>query len=136
MKTSFLLHSKVVFVQYMNLFSRTLDKAARHSKKLKSLEILEAYERNRKIREIKDDDFFDEIKMMRIINDNMDNDVFKLIVAFFFEEHTAVIIICIVVSLLLCIIGCINNINEDGAVAGKGLLKIAGDNLTDTIDTY
>ena len=46
----------------------------------------------------------------------------------FFEEHTAVIIICIVVSLLLCIIGCINNINEDGAVAGKGLLKIAGDN--------
>lgn len=54
----------------------------------------------------------------------------------FFEEHTAVIIICVVVSLLLCIIGCINNINEDGAVAGKGLLKIAGDNLTDTIDTY
>ena len=54
----------------------------------------------------------------------------------FFEEHTAVIIICIVVSLLLCIIGCINNINEDGAVAGKGLLKIAGDNLTGTIDTY
>lgn len=54
----------------------------------------------------------------------------------FFEEHTSVAIICIVVSLLLCIIGCINNVNNDGTVAGKGLLKIVGDNLTDTIDTY
>lgn len=90
----------------------------------------------KKNREIKDDDFFDEIKIIRVIKDNMDNDIFKLIVAFFFEEHTAVIIICVVVSLLLCIIGCINNINEDGAVAGNDLLKIAGDNLTDTIDTY
>lgn len=54
----------------------------------------------------------------------------------FFEEHTSVAIICIVVSLLLYIIGCINNVNNDGTVAGKGLLKIVGDNLTDTIDTY
>lgn len=54
----------------------------------------------------------------------------------FFEEHTSVVIICIVISLLLCIIGCINNINDDGTVTGKGLLKIVGDNLTDTIDTY
>lgn len=54
----------------------------------------------------------------------------------FFEEHTAVVIVCIVVSLLLCIIGCIGDINENGTVVGKGLLKIAGNNLTDTIDTY
>lgn len=54
----------------------------------------------------------------------------------FFEEHTSVVIICIVVSLLLCIIGCINNIDNDESVTGKGLLKIVGDNLTDTIDTY
>lgn len=54
----------------------------------------------------------------------------------FFEEHTSVVIICIVVSLLLCIIGCINNIDNDGSVTGKGLLKIVGNNLTDTIDTY
>lgn len=54
----------------------------------------------------------------------------------FFEEHTSVVIICIIASLLLCIIGCINNIDNDGSVTGKGLLKIVGDNLTDTIDTY
>ena len=54
----------------------------------------------------------------------------------FFEEHTVVVIICIVISLLLCIIGCINNINDDSTVTGKGLLKVVGDNLTDTIDTY
>ena len=54
----------------------------------------------------------------------------------FFEEHTSVAIICIVVSLLLCIIGCINNIDNGGLVSGKGLLKVVGDNLTDTIDTY
>ena len=54
----------------------------------------------------------------------------------FFEEHTSVAIICIVISLLLCIIGCINNVNNNGTVTGKGLLKIVGDNLTDTMDTY
>ena len=54
----------------------------------------------------------------------------------FFEEHTAVVIICIVVSLLLCIIGGINNINDDGTVTGEGLLKIVGDNLTDTIGAF
>ena len=54
----------------------------------------------------------------------------------FFEEHTSVVIICIIVSLLLCIIGGINNINDDGTVAGKGLLKIVGDNLTDTIGAF
>ena len=54
----------------------------------------------------------------------------------FFEEHTAVVIICIVISLILCIIGCINNIDNNGTVTGKGLLKVVGDNLTDSIDTY
>ena len=54
----------------------------------------------------------------------------------FFEEHAAVVILCIVVSLLLCIIGCINNIDNDVTVSGKGLLKIVGDNLTDTIGAY
>ncbi len=93
---SLLMHSKLVFGQYMNLFSRTLDKAARHYRKLKVLEMLEMYERNRKvrkIRKIKDDDFFDEIKMMRIINDNMDNDIFKLLVAFFFEQVFSILVI-------------------------------------------
>ena len=47
----------------------------------------------------------------------------------FFEKHTTVVIICIVISLLLCIIGCIGNINEDGTVAGKSLLKTVGDSL-------
>lgn len=54
----------------------------------------------------------------------------------FFEEHTSVVIICIVISLILCIIGCINNIDNNGTITGKGLLKVVGDNLTDTIDTY
>lgn len=55
----------------------------------------------------------------------------------FFEEHTAVVIICIVVSLLLCIIGNIKGIDSsETSVVGSGLLKIVGDNLTDTIDTY
>lgn len=53
-----------------------------------------------------------------------------------FEEHTTVVIACIIFSLLLCIIGCIGDINENGTVVGKGLLKIVGDNLTDTMDTY
>lgn len=55
----------------------------------------------------------------------------------FFEEHTSVIIICIVVSLILCILGCVKGLNEDaGKINGSGLLKIVGDNLTDTIDAY
>lgn len=54
----------------------------------------------------------------------------------FFEEHTSVVIICIVISLILCIIGCINNIDNNGTITGKGLLKVVGTNLTDTIDTY
>lgn len=55
----------------------------------------------------------------------------------FFEEHTSVVIICIVISLLLCIIGSIRGINSsETSVEGNGLLKIVGDNLTDTIDTY
>lgn len=41
----------------------------------------------------------------------------------FFEKHTTVVIICIVISLLLCIIGCIGNINEDGTFARKKLIK-------------
>lgn len=47
----------------------------------------------------------------------------------FFEEHAIVAIICIVISSLLCIIGCIANINEDGTVAGKSLLKIVANQL-------
>lgn len=47
----------------------------------------------------------------------------------FFEEHTTVAIICTVISSLLCIIGCIGNINEDGMVAGKNLLKIVAKQL-------
>ena len=55
----------------------------------------------------------------------------------FFEEHTSVVIICIVISLLLCIIGSIKGIGpSETSVEGGGLLKIVGDNLTDTIDTY
>lgn len=55
----------------------------------------------------------------------------------FFEEHTSVIIICIVVSLILCILGCIKGLNEDtGKINGSRLLKIVGDNLIDTIDAY
>lgn len=55
----------------------------------------------------------------------------------FFEEHTSVVIICIVVSLLLCIVGSIRGISSsETSVKGSGLLKIVGDNLTDTIDTY
>jgi len=55
----------------------------------------------------------------------------------FFEEHTSVVIIYIVVSLLLCIIGSIKGISSsETSVDGSGLLKIVGDNLTDTIDTY
>lgn len=46
------------------------------------------------------------------------------------------IIILIVISLLLYIIGCVSIINEDNTVVGNGLLKIAGNNLTDTIDTF
>lgn len=52
------------------------------------------------------------------------------------EEHMSAIIILIVISLLLYIIGCVNIINEDNTVVGNGLLKIAGNNLTDTIDTF
>ena len=37
----------------------------------------------------------------------------------FFERHTTVAIICIVILSLLCIIGCIGNINEDGIFARK-----------------
>lgn len=55
----------------------------------------------------------------------------------FFEEHTSVVIICIVISILLCIVGSIKGMNSSGgSVDGNGLLKIVGDNLTDTIDTY
>lgn len=55
----------------------------------------------------------------------------------FFDEHTSVVIICIVISLLLCIVGNIKGVDEPGtSVNGSGLLKIVGDNLTDTIDTY
>lgn len=55
----------------------------------------------------------------------------------FFEEHTSVVIICIVISILLCIIGSIRSISSsETSVEGSGLLKIVGDNLTDTIDTY
>ena len=54
-----------------------------------------------------------------------------------FEEHTSVVIICIVISLLLCIVGNIKGISSSEiSVEGSGLLKIVGDNLTDTIDTY
>lgn len=55
----------------------------------------------------------------------------------FFEEHTSAVIICIIVSFLLCIVGNIKGINSsEASVKGSGLLKIVGDNLTNTIDTY
>lgn len=55
----------------------------------------------------------------------------------FFEEYTSFVIICIVVSLLLCIVGSIKGLSpSEASVEGNGLLKVVGDSLTDTIDTY
>lgn len=54
-----------------------------------------------------------------------------------FEEQTSALIICIVVSLLLCITGSFKGIDEtNNKILGTGLLKIAGDNLIDAMDTF
>ena len=53
-----------------------------------------------------------------------------------FEEHTPIIIIFIVISLILCIIGSIKNINNNNSVNGTGLLKVISDDILDSIDTY
>ena len=53
-----------------------------------------------------------------------------------FEEYTPIIIIFIVISLILCIIGSIKNINNDNFVNGTGLLKVISDDILDNIDTY
>ena len=54
----------------------------------------------------------------------------------FFEEHTAVVIICIVVSLIICTIGNIKIINDDGIVKGNGLLGIVSNIIMNNVDTY
>ena len=53
------------------------------------------------------------------------------------KEHTSVLIVCIVVSLSLCIVGTFKGFDEtNNKVLGAGLLKITGDNLIDTMDTF
>lgn len=51
-----------------------------------------------------------------------------------FEEFPGFIIVFIVIAILICTVGKIRNINEDG-VEGSGLVSIIGNNLIDTIDT-
>lgn len=53
-----------------------------------------------------------------------------------FEEHMPIIIIFIVISLILCVVGSIKNINNDNSVNGTGLLKVISDDILDNIDTY
>lgn len=53
------------------------------------------------------------------------------------KEHASGLIVCIVVSLLLCIVGNFKGIDEtNNKILGTGLLKITGDSLIDTMDTF